>query len=342
MARRRGRRDHARHPAAPGAAGGLARRADAPGPRPRRPAERRLVGRPPDARRGRSPPRPSSTRRRPRPGGRSRPSTSGPTSPTPGTASCRRCGHRSRVGGRRVLEARRPPGACRPTTGDLSCAASPTTCWTSRRDRPTTAEALDALAATAREDCGCERAGVGRGARRAPGAGRRHRGDEQHRVPDRLDDEELHGGHRARPPRCRAGCGSTTRSRALAGVRATADSPPVTYRHLLSMDGGLPEDDSWADRHMDMTADDIERAGRSAGWSSPSRPARRSSTPTSGTSCSATTPPDTTAMLLEPLGLTRTTWTRPDHDDWVAAAGRHLDRRPRGVLRHGRAVVVRR
>ena len=43
----------------------------------------------------------------------------------------------------------------------------------------------------------------------------------------------------------------------LAGVRATADSPPITYRHLLSMGSGLPEDDPWADRHMDMTAAEV-------------------------------------------------------------------------------------
>ena len=45
----------------------------------------------------------------------------------------------------------------------------------------------------------------------------------------------------------------------LAGVRATADSPPITYRHLLTMSSGLPEDDAWADRHMDWSAADVER-----------------------------------------------------------------------------------
>jgi CubicO group peptidase (beta-lactamase class C family) len=44
----------------------------------------------------------------------------------------------------------------------------------------------------------------------------------------------------------------------LAGVRATTDSPPITYRHLLTMSSGLPEDDAWADRHMDWSAADIE------------------------------------------------------------------------------------
>ena len=46
----------------------------------------------------------------------------------------------------------------------------------------------------------------------------------------------------------------------------------------------------------------------------------------------------TTELLLEPLGLTRTTWTQPDHDDW-APPRRPTRARPRRVRRDGRPVV---
>lgn len=38
----------------------------------------------------------------------------------------------------------------------------------------------------------------------------------------------------------------------------SADSPTLTILHLLSMAGGLPQDDPWADREMDMTAEQFE------------------------------------------------------------------------------------
>ncbi len=37
----------------------------------------------------------------------------------------------------------------------------------------------------------------------------------------------------------------------------TADAPAVTVRHLLSMDSGLPTDDPWADRHLDLRDDEL-------------------------------------------------------------------------------------
>jgi D-alanyl-D-alanine-carboxypeptidase/D-alanyl-D-alanine-endopeptidase len=33
----------------------------------------------------------------------------------------------------------------------------------------------------------------------------------------------------------------------------TADGPPITVRHLVSMESGLPNDDAWADRHNSMS-----------------------------------------------------------------------------------------
>src|SRR5688572_25070606 len=38
----------------------------------------------------------------------------------------------------------------------------------------------------------------------------------------------------------------------------TADSPPITLRHLLSMSGGLATDDPWADRHLDIGDDELD------------------------------------------------------------------------------------
>ncbi len=45
----------------------------------------------------------------------------------------------------------------------------------------------------------------------------------------------------------------------LAGVKPpTADSPPITIRHLLTMSSGLATDDPWADRHMDITDAELD------------------------------------------------------------------------------------
>ena len=44
----------------------------------------------------------------------------------------------------------------------------------------------------------------------------------------------------------------------LAGVRGPAGSAPITLRRLLSMTAGMATDDAWADRHLDMTPDEID------------------------------------------------------------------------------------
>jgi len=46
----------------------------------------------------------------------------------------------------------------------------------------------------------------------------------------------------------------------MAAVRALSrDAPPITLRHLLTMSGGLVEDDPWADRQLAMTSIDFGR-----------------------------------------------------------------------------------
>ncbi len=45
----------------------------------------------------------------------------------------------------------------------------------------------------------------------------------------------------------------------LAGVKGPPGSAPITLRRLLSMTAGMATDDAWADRHLDMTPDEIDR-----------------------------------------------------------------------------------
>jgi CubicO group peptidase (beta-lactamase class C family) len=104
----------------------------------------------------------------------------------------------------------------------------------------------------------------------------------------------------------------------------TADGPPITVRHLVSMESGLPNDDAWADRHNDMTAEQMDAliaAGATfawtpgtrfeyanLGWGLVGRVIERAS--------GVTTQELVRTRLLEPLGMASTTWTRPD--------GRHV------------------
>ena len=111
----------------------------------------------------------------------------------------------------------------------------------------------------------------------------------------------------------------------LATVVGPAGSPPITLRHLLSMTSGLATDDAWADRHLDLTADEIDRiyaAGptfahrpntayeySNLGYGMLGRAVRRAT----GRSVQE----HITERLLEPLGMHATTWVRPDHDHWA-------------------------
>jgi CubicO group peptidase (beta-lactamase class C family) len=111
---------------------------------------------------------------------------------------------------------------------------------------------------------------------------------------------------------------------ALANWRGpTADGPPITVRHLVSMESGLPTDDAWADRHLDITQADMEAlldAGAMFTWT----PGVRFEYSNLGWGLvgqvvRAVTGEDVQALvtraLLEPLGMSRTTWLRPEHDD---------------------------
>ena len=99
----------------------------------------------------------------------------------------------------------------------------------------------------------------------------------------------------------------------------TTDAPPLTVRHLVSMESGLPTDDPWADRHMDLTSEGMDALianGASFTWT----PGTRFEYSNLGWGlvgrvmervANATPQALITERLLGPLGMTQTTWTRP-------------------------------
>lgn len=105
----------------------------------------------------------------------------------------------------------------------------------------------------------------------------------------------------------------------------TTDSPPVTLRHLLSMQSGLPSDDPWADRHLDIAAADLD-ALLAAGPRFACPPGTTFEYSNLGYGVIGRAVERITGerlqelterLLLAPLGLERTTWRRPQHEDWA-------------------------
>ncbi|MFM7253103.1 MAG: serine hydrolase domain-containing protein [Ilumatobacteraceae bacterium] len=123
----------------------------------------------------------------------------------------------------------------------------------------------------------------------------------------------------------------------LACVSGPPGSPPITLRHLMSMTSGLATDDPWADRHLDMAADEFDRLC-AAGPRFAHRTGSRFEYSNLGFGMVGRVVERVTGQrvrhhvierLLEPLGMSRTTWECPDHDDWA---------RPH-VVRDGAAVA---
>ena len=111
----------------------------------------------------------------------------------------------------------------------------------------------------------------------------------------------------------------------LATVAGPAGAPPLTLRHLLSMTAGMATDDAWADRHLDIAPEEIDRiyaAGptfahmpntayeySNLGYGMIGRAVQRAT----GTRVQQ----HITERFLHPLGMHDTTWVRPEHDHWA-------------------------
>ena len=111
----------------------------------------------------------------------------------------------------------------------------------------------------------------------------------------------------------------------LATVVGPPGSAPISIRQLLSMTSGLATDDAWADRNLDMTAEEIDviyAAGptfahapntayeySNLGFGMLGRAVLRAT--------GKRVQDHITEHLLQPLGMHDTTWVRPDHDHWA-------------------------
>jgi CubicO group peptidase (beta-lactamase class C family) len=103
----------------------------------------------------------------------------------------------------------------------------------------------------------------------------------------------------------------------------TTDAPPLTVRHLVSMEAGLPTDDPWADRHIDLSDEQMDALiaeGAAFAWA----PGTRFEYSNLGWGlvgriierASDMRPQElVSSRLLEPLGMTSTTWVRPQGAD---------------------------
>ncbi len=112
----------------------------------------------------------------------------------------------------------------------------------------------------------------------------------------------------------------------LAGFRGpTTDAPAITIGDLLSMGSGLATDDVWADRHLDLTDDELDTiAATGACFAQPTGTAFEYSNLGFAIlgrvvrNATGTRVQDQVATrFLGPLGMSRTTWVRPEHDDWA-------------------------
>ncbi len=111
----------------------------------------------------------------------------------------------------------------------------------------------------------------------------------------------------------------------LATVRGPAGSAPITLRHLLSMSSGLATDDAWADRHLDITADEIDTL-YAAGPTFACRPGEHFEYSNLGFAMigrvvqrvtGRSVQEHVTQRFLQPLGMHDTTWLQPPHDRWA-------------------------
>jgi CubicO group peptidase (beta-lactamase class C family) len=99
----------------------------------------------------------------------------------------------------------------------------------------------------------------------------------------------------------------------------SADGPPLTLRHLVSQESGLPTDDPWADRHMDLSREAMDALlaegalfgftpgtafeYSNLGWALVGRAIERAG--------GQRVQDVVEESFLRPLGMETTTWTRP-------------------------------
>ena len=111
----------------------------------------------------------------------------------------------------------------------------------------------------------------------------------------------------------------------LASVRGPNGSSPITLHHLMSMSSGLATDDAWADRHLDISAADIDRI-YAAGPTFACRPGEAFEYSNLGFAMIGRAVLRATGRrvqdlvserFLQPLGMHDTSWTQPAHDRWA-------------------------
>lgn len=111
----------------------------------------------------------------------------------------------------------------------------------------------------------------------------------------------------------------------LAGVRGPVGSASITLRRLLSMTAGMATDDAWADRHLDMTPDEIDRIYADGAFFArlPDDGYEYSNLGFGmiGRTVLAATgtrvQDHVSSRLLAPLGMTSTRWTEPHDLRWA-------------------------
>lgn len=108
-------------------------------------------------------------------------------------------------------------------------------------------------------------------------------------------------------------------------VVAPPSDGPIRIRHLMSMGSGIATDDPWADRHLDITDDELDAEIANGvlfavapgtaweysnlGFGLLGRVVKRAT--------GRRVQDLVTERLLGPLGLTSTTWVQPQHDGWA-------------------------
>ncbi len=125
-------------------------------------------------------------------------------------------------------------------------------------------------------------------------------------------------------------------------VGPTTDSPPITVRDLLSMAAGMATDDAWADRHLDMADDEFDALvakGATFAWA----PQTHGEYSNLGYAMlgrvirhagGRRAQDFITSEVIQPLGMSRTTWMQPNDEDWATTVRR---RRRRTTRRPGAA-----